>query len=254
MDAGTLRGATVLVTGAGSGIGAATALRAAASGALSVAVDVRPDRLEALARSAEELGLEVRTQVADVTDRASVDRAIEAVVESCGTPTGVVASAGTTTEVPFLELSLDEWAAIVDLNLTGTFVVAQRIARRMVERDTGGSIVTVSSSQGQTGRARGAHYAASKAGVIGLTKSMALELATHHIRVNCVAPGPVDTPLLRRILDRAPGGAEASLSRVPLGRFGEADEVAAAICFLLSDDAGWITGHTLHVNGGLLMA
>jgi 3-oxoacyl-[acyl-carrier protein] reductase len=242
-----------LITGAASGIGRAAAVMALKGGAKVAAVDIDERGLASLQAEIGSNHPGFIIDVMDVTDAQSVEHSVQRARNALGVINGLVCSAGITDERPFLEISTDLWDRVVQLNLAGTFFVAQAVARDMVANKTPGSIVTISSALGVAGRARGAHYSASKAGVIGLTKSMALELATHQIRVNCVAPGGVDTPLMRRVLNAIPGTEAQGLSRIPLGRFGQADDLGSVICFLLSDCAAWITGQTLHVNGGSLM-
>lgn len=247
-----LRDAAIAVTGAASGIGRATVLMALAGGAKVAAIDLDRAGLDLLAEEAR-AGDRLILSTMDVTDCDAIAAEWERIAGRIGTVTGLVCSAGVSYESPLLEITPDLWDKVVRLNLAGTFFVAQAAARAMIAAETPGSIVTISSALGVQGRVNGAHYSASKAGVIGLTKSMALELAPHRIRVNCVAPGGVETPLMRRVLDARPGAAAAGLSRIALGRFGQPEELAASICFLLSDLSAWTTGQTLHVNGGSLL-
>lgn len=247
----TLSGRVILITGGASGIGRATALMAAQDGATVIALDLDEALLAELDREAASRGWTLRTRVADVTDPASIRQAAQWCAASVGVVDGLVCSAGTTQEAPFLELPLELWSRILNLNLTGTFLVSQEIARGMVASGAHGSIVTLSSGLAIGARPGAAHYSASKAAVLALTKSMALELAPHHIRVNCVAPGSVDTPLARRVA--AASGRTSSVSKHPLGRQGQPEDIAAMICFLLSESASWITGQTMHVNGGTPM-
>jgi 3-oxoacyl-[acyl-carrier protein] reductase len=186
----------------------------------------------------------------DVTDPGAGERFITAVIDAFGEVDGVVTSAGISGDGAFVDLPLHEWGRVLNVNLTGTFTVAQAAARAMIGQGRGGSIVTVSSALAVTGRRLGAHYASSKAAVIALTKTMALELSPFGIRVNAVAPGPTDTPLIQHI-DRS--YLEELAKQNPLGRLGHADDQAAAICFLLSGASSWMTGQTMHVNGGSVM-
>jgi 3-oxoacyl-[acyl-carrier protein] reductase len=150
-----------------------------------------------------------------------------------------------------MEMTLAEWERVISINLTGTFITAQAAAKAMIEKGNPGAIVTLASGIAVRGRAAGAHYAASKAGVIGLTKSLALALAKHQIRANVVAPGLTDTPMARHVMSEDEMRLRAQ--DVPLGRYGQPDDIANVICFLLSDASRWMTGQTLHANGGVTM-
>jgi NAD(P)-dependent dehydrogenase (short-subunit alcohol dehydrogenase family) len=248
-----LDGRVVLVTGGASGIGRACVMMALSGGAKVAAVDINEDALASLREEAATAGDRLGTHVVDVTEYPSVERCAVWARDTLGTVDGLVCSAGISVEVPLLEITPGLWNRIVDLNLDGTFSVAQAVARDLITTGKPGSIVTISSAQAFRGRQKSVPYVASKAGIFGLTKAMALELAPHGIRVNCVAPGAVETPLMRSVVSKAPGGFEEALSRIPLGRFGLPQDQAAAVCFLLSEAAAWITGQTLHVNGGSLI-
>jgi NAD(P)-dependent dehydrogenase (short-subunit alcohol dehydrogenase family) len=248
-----LDGRVVLVTGGASGIGRATALMALAGGAKVAAVDINQDALASLRREAGVAGDRFITDIMDVTNRVHVEKSMSTIKDALGTIDGLVCSAGTSIEVPLLAVTPEIWNRVVDLNLDGTFYVAQAMARDLIASGKPGSIVTIASAQAFRGRQNSVAYVASKAGVSGLTKALALDLAPNGIRVNCVAPGAVETPLMRSIVDKAPGGIEQSLSRIPMGRFGQPEDLAASVCFLLSDAAAWTTGQTLHVNGGSLI-
>lgn len=247
----SLKGRVIMITGGASGIGLATALMAARDGATVCALDRNEALLGELSTMAAREGLGIRTRVCEVTDPAAVEAATQWCVNEAGPMDGLVCSAGITQEIPFLELPLSLWNRVLDVNLTGTFLSSQTAARAMVASGKPGAIVTISSSFGVTVRPGAAAYCASKSGVIALSKTMALELAPHRIRVNCVAPGSVDTPLSRGV--RAATGRTVSGGDQPLGRQGEPDDIATMICFLLSEGAGWTTGQTYHVNGGKLL-
>lgn len=247
----TLSGRVIVITGAASGIGRGTALMAARDGATIVGLDRDGALLGRLAEDAGEWGSKIRTRVADITDAKSVEDAARWCKDEIGSLNGLVCSAGTTQETPFLDFPLELWHRILDVNLTGTFLICQALSRQMVAASSSGSIVTVSSSLALAARKGGAAYSSSKAAVLALTKTMALELAAHGIRVNNVAPGSVDTPLARRT--HAASGRTGPNSKQPLGRVGRPEDLAAMICFLLSDSASWITGQTMHVNGGSLL-
>jgi NAD(P)-dependent dehydrogenase (short-subunit alcohol dehydrogenase family) len=243
----------ILVTGGASGIGLATVRMALTGGAKVVAVDVNNEALSALRGSAGTASDRLMAEAMDVTDAGAIASTLAKAREVFGVVDGLVCSAGVSIESPLLEVTPELWRRHIDLNLTGTFNIAQSVARDLVANGRTGSIVTVSSAQGFRGRQHSAPYVASKAGVLGLTKALALDLAADGVRVNCVAPGAVETPLMRSVVERAPGGIEAALARIPMGRIGQPEDIAAPICFLLSDAAGWMTGQTLHVNGGSLV-
>lgn len=234
-----------LVTGGGRGIGLATAHALAASGHL-VAVCGRSASDPATARSLPDGALAV---TCDVSDAASVDHAVGEVEDRLGPVSVLVANAGITADRLLLRMSEDDFTSVIDTNLTGAFRVVRRVAPRMV-RNRWGRIVLVSSVVGATGQAGQANYAASKAGLVGLARSLARELASRAITVNVVAPGPVATDMLEALpVERR----DAITAAVPLGRVADPDEIAAAIAFLASDHARSITGAVLPVDGGLGM-
>lgn len=238
----------IAVTGGASGIGRSLALIAAASGAEVIAGDVNEDALSSLAKEAQQAELSIRMVPLDVTSPESVEQFLDL---SELPLLGVACAAGIAPDQPTVDMSLDLWNKVIAVNLTGSFLVAQAAARRMVEGDRRGSIVTVASAMGTTGAVNLAHYSASKGGVMALTKSMARELGPKQIRFNTVSPGGIDTPLYRgRMTDAA---IERNIARIPLGRLGQPEDVATCMAFLLSDLTPWVTGQVVHVNGGSLM-
>jgi 3-oxoacyl-[acyl-carrier protein] reductase len=247
-------GKTILVTGGGSGMGRATALRFAREGAESVyLVDRVPERLEAVAREVEAAGAKAGTILAELSEIADCDRAVREAYEAAGRLDVVVSNAAAWTEEPFLELADESWLRVIAVNLTASFVVGQRAARAMVETGRGGVILFTASISSLGGSPQFAHYNAAKAGTANLVKTMALELVGHGIRVNCISPGPSDT---QQSVDLV--GAELmdkwrreGFPVVPMGRLGSAEDMAAAFSFLASDDAAYITGVNLVVDGGL---
>jgi NAD(P)-dependent dehydrogenase (short-subunit alcohol dehydrogenase family) len=240
-----LAGRVALVTGASSGIGAAAARALAAAGA---AVALLARRRESLETLAGELGGEVGLPlVTDVADSGQVDAAVAATVERFGRLDAVVNCAGVSIPATLADTDDDAWNAQIDANLGGSFFVARAAAPRMGE---GGSIVNVGSELSQIGMEMFVAYCASKAGVIGLTKALAAELAPA-IRVNAVCPGPVDTPMLAAEFehDGAEDGLAETLARVPMRRLAQPEEIAAAIVFLIAD-AAYATGTVLSLDGG----
>lgn len=252
-------GAVVLVTGASGGIGAAVAQRLAAEGARVAVGDLSLDGVERIVSVIAEAGGTAFAHRLDVASEGSIQEMVAVVETRFGLITHAVTSAGIILTHPFLELPAAAWDRTLAVNLKGTFLVLQAVARRMVEASRGGSLVAISSVAGRGGRPLAADYAASKAGVISLVRSAALALSPHGITVNAVCPGIVDTDMTRGIhAERAklagvtPEESLAGLAAsIPLGRLETADDVANAVAFLLSSDGGYITGQALNVCGGL---
>lgn len=243
-------GKTVLITGAGRGIGKAIARRFAVEGA-SLAL-VSNEEADLLATSAELAadGAETLPLVADVSDTVQVEEAVSAATRRFGRIDVLVNNAGIAWEEPVLAIKPDNWRKIIDVNLNGMFWVAQAVARRMAEQG-GGAIVNMASTNGLVGEANYAHYNASKGGVVLLTKTMAIELGAKGIRVNAVCPGYIQTPMSEAI-DSAEFVEEYVRAKIPLGRVGKPEDVAGVFAFLASDDAAFITGETIVVDGGQL--
>jgi 3-oxoacyl-[acyl-carrier protein] reductase len=244
----SLSGKVAIVTGASRGIGRAIAERLSEQGATVVAVARGDhshgvvDELTAKGRAAEAVSL-------DVTDSAAVEKLPAAVMERYGRLDIVVANAGIARDQLLMRMKRDDWDAVLATNLTATFVLAKAAIRPMLTQ-RGGRIIAVSSVVGQTGNAGQTNYAASKAGLIGFAKALAREVASRSITVNVVAPGLIETDMTRAIADKAQADWA---SQIPLARLGTVDDVAAAACFLASDEASYITGHVLAVNGGMYM-
>jgi 2-hydroxycyclohexanecarboxyl-CoA dehydrogenase len=244
-----LQGRVALVTGAGRGMGRAIAERLATEGARVAVTDV--DRATA-EDTAAALGPYATAVHLDVTDRASVASAVE-IESSLGPVDVLVNNAGWDHMAPFLETEPELWDRIIDINLKGTFNCAREVLPGMVERRSG-RVVNISSDAGRVGSTGEAVYSAAKAGVVGFTKTLAREMARFRITVNVVCPGPTDTPLLDDLLGQGNERLIDALRRaIPLGRLGQPADVAAAVAFLASDDASFITGQTLSVSGGLTM-
>ena len=240
-----LDGRTAVVTGASGGIGGAIARALHAQGATIVLAGRRQGALDELAGS---LGERVRVVTGDVADRAGVEQLMEAATSD--QPLDIlVNNAGITRDTLALRMSDDDWQTVIDTNLTACFRLARAALKGMVRRRYG-RIINISSIIGATGNAGQANYAAAKAGLVGLTKALAAEVATRGITVNCVAPGMITTAMTDGLSDKQ---RDEVLKRIPTNRFGCGEDVAAAVAFLASTEAAYITGQTLHVNGGMAM-
>jgi 3-oxoacyl-[acyl-carrier protein] reductase len=244
----SLEGKIALVTGASRGIGRAIASQLAAQGATVVAA-ARGDHADECAAAIAARGLKAEALSLDVTDTAALEQVPAAIVARHGALDIVVSNAGITRDQLLMRMKRGDWDAVLATNLTATFVLAQAALRPMLKQRRG-RIIAVSSVVGQMGNAGQTNYAASKAGVIGFAKALAREVASRAITVNVVAPGMVDTDMTRAINEKAQVDWAAA---IPLGRLGTVDDVAAAVCFLASDEASYITGHVLAVNGGMYM-
>jgi len=246
-----LSGKYAIVTGAGSGIGRAVALGFAREGAGVVAADVDSTRARETAQAIEEAGgLALAAQV-DVANRASVEALVGAALFRFERIDILFNNAGVTSRAPFLEMAEEEWDRVLGVNLKGQFLVGQAVARHMVQRGGGGSIINTSSQLAEgAANPRSAHYLASKGGSRMLTRGMAVDLAPHNIRVNALAPGVTITNLTRQRLADDAEWRRIALERVPLGRFGEPDDQVGACIFLASDESRYMTGATLVVDGG----
>jgi NAD(P)-dependent dehydrogenase (short-subunit alcohol dehydrogenase family) len=240
-----------IVTGAGNGIGKATALRLASEGASVAVGDLDLAAAQATVDAITTSGGQAMAVAVDVTARASVEAMVETVVARYGQVDVLCNIAGIAVGEPFLEVTDKNWQRTLDVNLTGVFLCSQVVARQMVAKNIAGRIVHMASTNGLVGEANLSHYNASKFGVVGLTMTMAIDLAPYNIRVNSVCPGLIKTRLTERSRND-PTWTGEYLKKIPLNRFGEPDEVAAAVAFLASKDAGFITGHQLVIDGGQL--
>jgi 3-oxoacyl-[acyl-carrier protein] reductase len=244
----TLDGKVALVTGASRGIGRAIATRLAQQGATVIAA-ARGDHARACAGDLNAAGHKAEALSLDVTDAASVEAVPGDIVKRHGRLDIVVSNAGITRDQLLMRMKREDWDAVMATNLTATFALAQAAMRPMLKQ-RGGRIIAVSSVVGQMGNAGQTNYAASKAGLIGFAKALAREVASRAITVNVVSPGMIDTDMTKAITD----GAKVDWTQqIPLGRLGTVDDVASAVCFLASDEASYITGHVLAVNGGMYM-
>jgi 3-oxoacyl-(acyl-carrier-protein) reductase len=245
---GQFDGKIAIVTGASRGIGRAIAERLAAGGAVVICV-ARGDNAAATAQAIVAGGGKATAFSADVTDGAAVERLIKSTVEQHGRLDILVSNAGITRDQLMLRMKRADWDEVLATNLTAAFTLCQAALKPMIKQRAG-RIVAISSVVGQMGNAGQANYAASKAGLIGFCKSLAREVASRQVTVNVVAPGLVDTDMTKAITDSAKTDWAA---QIPLGRLGSPADVAAAVGFLASDEASYITGQVLAVNGGMYM-
>ena len=241
-----LQGKVALVTGAAGGIGAATALRFAREGALVAVNDARPHGLEAVADDIRKAGAKALVVAGDVTKKADCERLVKAVIDAFGRLDILINNAGINRDAMAAKMTEEQWDAVLDVNLKGTFLCAQAALPGMRERAWGRVVNT--SSIGSLGNVGQANYAASKAGVIGLTKTLALEYAKYGVTVNAVAPGPVMTSMLAGVPDAI---RDKIVAQVPVGRIAAPEEIANVHVFLCSDEASFITGQVIFADGGM---
>ncbi len=243
-----------VVTGAASGMGFAIARHLAAQGRRLGLLDLNREASQQAARTLRDSGATAVAAEADVTNRSAVDAALDQLRAQLGPIEIMITSAGLDAFESFAEITPESWERVLAVNLTGTFHCLQAAVADMVEARWG-RMITISSSSAQSGAPRMAHYVASKAGVIGLTKALALDLAPHGITVNCVPPGMIDTPMLRRAETGGDIGKLEKLAArmIPVGRIGTPEEIAATCGFLCSEEAAFITGQVIGVNGGMVL-
>ncbi len=241
-----LTGKAALVTGASGGIGAAIARVLHGAGATVAVSGTRTEPLEALAG---ELGARAHVLPCNLSDAEAVEALPKQAIEAMGAVDILVNNAGITRDNLFMRMSTDEWDEVLLVNLRSAMVLSKGVMRGMMKARWG-RIVNISSIVGATGNPGQANYAASKAGLVGMSKSLAYEVASRGITVNCVAPGFITTAMTEKLTDDQKSGI---LAQVPAGRMGEPDEIAAAVLYLASDEAGYVTGATLHINGGMAM-
>ena len=237
---------TAIVTGATGGIGDAIARTLHARGANVVISGTREERLEALAA---DLGANCHIVAADLSDPAAPDALIAAATKAAGGVDILINNAGLTRDNLAMRMKDDEWQQVLDVNLSAAFRLSRGVLRGMMKARWG-RIVTITSVVGVTGNPGQVNYAASKAGLTGMTKALAQEVASRGITVNCIAPGFIETPMTDVLSDEQ---KSTLLERIPTGRLGLPDDIAASTAYLVSDEAGYVTGQTLHVNGGMAM-
>ena len=244
-----LKGQIALVTGASRGIGQAIALELGQQGAQVIGTATSSDGAEKISQALKQNNVAGRGIVLDVNSTDSIAAALSELEKSGATPTILVNNAGITRDNLLLRMTEEEWDAILDTNLKSVYRMTKACLRAMTKARWG-RIISISSVVGAMGNAGQVNYAAAKAGLIGFTKALAREVGSRNITVNAVAPGFIDTDMTRALPDAQ---KEALLKQIPLGRLGRAEEIAQAVAFLASPQAGYITGTTLHVNGGMYM-
>jgi 3-oxoacyl-[acyl-carrier protein] reductase len=243
-----LSGRIAIVTGASRGIGRGIALELASRGAVVVAA-ARGEHARAVADEIAAAGGRAQAVALDVTEAGAAERIAAQTIEAHGRVDILVNNAGIARDQLMLRMKRDDWDAVLATNLTAAFALVQAVLRPMIKQRAG-RIVSISSVVGQAGNAGQANYAASKAGLIGFSKAVALEVASRGITVNVVAPGLIETDMTRAMTDKA---REEWASKIPLRRLGTSEDIASAVCFLASDEASYITGQVLAVNGGMYM-
>ncbi len=240
---------TAIVTGAGSGIGKAIALRLAAEGARLTVQDLAREKAEATAAAIKDSGGEAVAVAGDVSKAAVVETAFQACRDAFGDPSLMVNNAGIVHQVKFENMADEDWDRMIAVHLRGTYLCSRRAIGPMLKKGSG-VIVNIASQLGQIGGVELVHYSAAKAGIIGMTKALAREVSAQGVRVNAVAPGPINTELVMALSDT---WRSAKAAELPLGRFGEPEDVAATVAFLASEDAAIYVGQTLGPNSGDVM-
>jgi 3-oxoacyl-[acyl-carrier protein] reductase len=241
-----LTGKSALVTGASGGIGGAIARALHAQGATVVLHGTRAEKLAALAK---ELGARAHVQAADLGDPAATEALVKSAEGAAGGLDILVNNAGITRDTLMLRMKDEDWQQVLDVNLSAAFRLSRASLRGMMKKRWG-RIVNITSVVGVTGNAGQANYAAAKAGMIGMTKAIAAELASRGVTANCVAPGFIETAMTEKLNEEQRQGAAKA---IPAGRFGAPEDIAAAVVYLASNEAAYVTGQTLHVNGGMAM-
>ena len=241
-----LKGQTALITGAGRGIGKTIAIKLAKSGADIVLADMSPDVTE-VREEVESLGRKCMTFEADVTDFEAIDTMVKKIIEEPGSIHILVNNAGITQDNLFMRMKPEQWSKVIDVNLNGVFNVTKAVIRPMVKQRAG-KIINISSVVGFTGNPGQVNYSSTKSALVGFTKSLAREVGVRGITVNAVAPGFIDTAMTQALNESQ---QEVILQQIPLGRMGDAEDIANAVAFLASKEASYITGTILHVNGGM---
>ncbi|MEC8939309.1 MAG: 3-oxoacyl-ACP reductase FabG [SAR324 cluster bacterium] len=241
-----LEGQTALITGAGRGIGKTIALKLAESGADIVLADMSPE-VAKVRVVVESLGRKCLTFEADVTDLEVIETMVKKIIEELGSIHILINNAGITQDNLFMRMKPEQWSKVIDVNLNGVFNVTKAVIRPMVKQRTG-KIINISSVVGFSGNPGQVNYSSTKSALVGFTKSLAREVGARGVTVNAVAPGFIDTAMTQALNESQ---QEAILQQIPLGRMGDANDIANAVSFLASEEASYITGTILHVNGGM---
>lgn len=244
-----LEGKVSLITGAGQGIGEATALKFAREGAVVIVCDLQQEAVDAVAQACRDLGAQADGYVMDVTNRAQIDAIVAQVIATRGRIDTLVNNAGITQDARLQKMTIEQFDSVIDVNLRGVFHCSQAVAGHMTQQGSG-VILNASSVVGLYGNFGQTNYAATKFGVIGFTKTWARELSPKGVRVNAVAPGFIKTPMIATVPDKV---LDDLAQKVPLKRLGQAEEIANAYAFLASDEASYITGAVIEVDGGLTL-
>ena len=245
-----LNNSIALVTGASRGIGAAVAMALGKQGSTVIGTATSTAGAEQISQSLQQAGIKGVGMMLNVNDAAQIEAILKAISEQFGDVSILVNNAGITRDTLLMRMKDDDWDAVISTNLTSVYRMSQAVLRPMMKARAG-RIINISSVVGHMGNAGQTNYAAAKAGMTGFTKSLALEVGSRGITVNCVAPGFIDTEMTRELPEDIRNGL---LQHIPLGRLGQVEDIAAAVVYLASPQAGYISGETLHVNGGMYMA
>jgi NAD(P)-dependent dehydrogenase (short-subunit alcohol dehydrogenase family) len=246
-----LKERVAVITGGGGDIGTATALAFAREGAIVAVTDNRPEAAERTAKSIVDSGGRAAAYPLDVMDEDAVERTLDAVVERFGCPHILFNLAGDTVIKKSIDMSVGDFDRILRLNVTGQFITARGVARRMLAHRRGGAIINIASILGYGGTPRRAGYTASRSAIINLTKTLGVEWALDGIRVNCVAPGWTMTNALRNAVSSGSLNVDALVERTPMGRLPQVEDIASVVVFLASDESAMVTGHTIPIDGGV---
>jgi NAD(P)-dependent dehydrogenase (short-subunit alcohol dehydrogenase family) len=251
MTDATTKRRVAIVTGASQGLGAAIALRLAGAGYDLAVTELSAAPLERIVEQLQAAGARAVPLVLDITSQASIETAMSEAARAFGALDVLVNNAGVTLRRLAIDVTREEWQAVMDVNLSGTFFMSQQFAKQLVAAGQKGCIVSLASTHGIVALAERSTYGIAKGAIVHMTRVLAYEWAQHGIRVNAIAPGPIETPSRAAYFDANPGTREAMLKRVPIGAFGSENDVAGAVAYLASDDARYVTGQTLILDGGL---